>query len=142
MRPVNEQRIDTVMALVRAELVRAVERFGPMTSPHEGWAVIREEVDELWDEVKTNRPHLAADEAVQVAAMGARYLLDLGINGREAVLLTASRASASDARMAHYLSLDSGRLAALRDTLIEGNGNQVLLAAVVDKLAERAATIG
>lgn len=71
--------IDTVLALVRRELVRATAKFGSFASAHEGYAVILEEVDELWDEVKANRPERATEEAVQVAAMGARFLLDLGV---------------------------------------------------------------
>src|SRR5574341_2097686 len=35
-----------------AELRRARSLCGPMRGPHEGWAVIFEELDELWDEVK------------------------------------------------------------------------------------------
>lgn len=61
------------------ELERAVEKFGPMASPHEGWAVIREEMDELWDHVKANtgRSPEARQEAIQVAAMALRYVWDL-----------------------------------------------------------------
>lgn len=74
----THRRVDEVLGLVRAEILRATELHRPMSSAHEGWAVIREEVDELWDEVKANDPQRAAEEAVQVAAMGARFLLDLG----------------------------------------------------------------
>ncbi len=61
------------------ELIRACERFGPMASPHEGWAVIREELDELWEHVKANTGATegALIEAIQVAAMALRYALDL-----------------------------------------------------------------
>ncbi len=50
-----------------------------MHSPHEGYAVIREELDELWDEIKRDRGRElpAMEEAVQIAAMGVRYVLDL-----------------------------------------------------------------
>ena len=48
-------------------------------SPHEGWAVIWEELDELWAHVRadTGRTGDARKEAMQVAAMGLRYALDL-----------------------------------------------------------------
>ncbi|CAL9605982.1 hypothetical protein SUDANB95_05490 [Actinosynnema sp. ALI-1.44] len=69
--------IDHVLDLVRTELIDATQTHGPITSPHEGYAVIAEELDELWDAVKTDDPTAAAGEAIQVAAMGARYLLDL-----------------------------------------------------------------
>ena len=45
-----------VLAEVQAELERAVAKHGPMRGPHEGWAVIYEELDELWDEVKASKP--------------------------------------------------------------------------------------
>lgn len=73
----SEQYVDEVMAMVRAELVRATDKFGPFASPHEGYAVLLEEVDELWTEVKHGTRYRQLEEAVQVAAMGARFILDL-----------------------------------------------------------------
>lgn len=66
-------------AQVAAELVRATELFPPLAGPHEGYAVILEEVDELWDEVKggTGRTLAARSEAMQIAAMAVRYMLDV-----------------------------------------------------------------
>lgn len=65
------------------ELDRAIRRFGPMASPHEGYAVLLEEMDELWQEVKDNKrlpdeylPAMRA-EALQVAAMAMRFVLDV-----------------------------------------------------------------
>jgi NTP pyrophosphatase (non-canonical NTP hydrolase) len=71
--------IDQVMLEVRAECARAIAKHAPMKSPHEGYAVILEEVDELWQEVKGNRGRdlSALEEAVQIAAMGVRYVADL-----------------------------------------------------------------
>jgi len=69
---------------VTDELDRAMSKFGPMAGPHEGWAVIREEVDELWDDVKANRGRgpEARKEAIQIAAIAMRYVLD--VTDREA----------------------------------------------------------
>ena len=39
-----------------AELARAQSLFGSFNGPHEGWAVIFEELDELWDEVRASKP--------------------------------------------------------------------------------------
>lgn len=75
----RDRAIEAVLALIRDELVRATSVFAPFASAHEGYAVTLEELDELWDEVKANRPDRAAEEAVQVAAMGARFVLDLGL---------------------------------------------------------------
>ena len=63
------------------ELERAQKRFSPFRSPHEGYAVLLEEMDELWDEVKKDRtPGAIArmrGEAVQVAAMAIRFIEDV-----------------------------------------------------------------
>lgn len=70
-----------VMCEVDAELRRAREKFpGNQNSAHEGYAVILEELDELWDEVKGNdlkRNERMRAEAIQVAAMAIRFIEDL-----------------------------------------------------------------
>jgi len=58
----------------------ACEKFPEMRSYHEGFAILKEEVDELWDEVKAHPPRceeLIKKECVQVAAMALRFLVDL-----------------------------------------------------------------
>lgn len=68
---------------VVTELDRAERTYPPFRSPHEGFAILWEEVDELWDEVKRKSPRHAdmRKEAVQVAAMALRFLkmLDGGV---------------------------------------------------------------
>lgn len=63
------------------ELVEARKRYPAMNSSHEGWAVIYEELDELWDEcrVKTDEHRYMAmrKEARQIAAMAIRFMLDV-----------------------------------------------------------------
>ncbi len=66
---------------VKAELETACARYPSMNSAHEGYAVLLEEVEELWDEVK-KRPSMRDPakmraEAVQVAAMALRFILDV-----------------------------------------------------------------
>jgi hypothetical protein len=68
--------------LIFAELYRAQSEHRPFASGHEGYAVIREELDELWDAIKQQKSWAryggpAGYEAVQVAAMGLRFLVDL-----------------------------------------------------------------
>ncbi len=72
-----------VVREVQKELAKAREKFGDMASQHEGWAVIREEVDELWEEVKHGSLARACEEAIQVAAMAIRFVADLGAEGGE-----------------------------------------------------------
>jgi hypothetical protein len=68
--------------LVREELTRAQHAHHGFHSGHEGYAVIREELDELWDAIKTTKGYTTYDgrvgyEAVQTAAMALRFLVDL-----------------------------------------------------------------
>jgi hypothetical protein len=66
------------LARIRIEYERAAARHGAFNSGHEGYAVIREELDEPWEEVKsTDGLGGACEEAVQVAAMALRFLVDL-----------------------------------------------------------------
>lgn len=63
------------------ELTKAMERYPSFKSFHEGYAIILEELDELWDEVKP-KPSLRDKEklraeAKQVAAMAIRFMIDL-----------------------------------------------------------------
>jgi hypothetical protein len=71
--------IDRVLASVGAELSFALGKFPVFNSPHEGKAVIEEELDELWKHVKENtgRSEQAREEAIQIAAMACRYVIDL-----------------------------------------------------------------
>lgn len=69
----------SVLREVGEELERARAKFpGKQNSPHEGWAVLQEEVDELWDDVKGDAPRAQMrKEAVQIAAMAVRFIEDL-----------------------------------------------------------------
>lgn len=79
-----QDRIDLALELVRRELALAMQGNPVLNSPHEAYAVILEELDELWDEIKPNRgrSYRARDEAIQVAAMAVRYLIDISEVGR------------------------------------------------------------
>lgn len=59
------------------ELHRAESMYPAFANHHEGYAVILEELDELWDCIKTNNYEQTAVEARQVSAMGMRFLKDL-----------------------------------------------------------------
>lgn len=62
---------------VLRELDKATAKFGPFASAHEGYAVLQEEVDELWQEVKHGSRNRQREEAIQVAAMALRFLIDV-----------------------------------------------------------------
>jgi hypothetical protein len=74
---VPEYRAAVALNLAADELKRAMAKFGPFRCGHEGYAVIREELDEMWHEVKHGTRARAREEAVQVAAMALRFLVDL-----------------------------------------------------------------
>ena len=65
-----------------AELQRARAKHPqPFHSSHEGFAVLKEEVDELWDEVKNQTEERSyarmRKEAVQIGAMALRFIEDV-----------------------------------------------------------------
>ncbi len=69
--------IDDAVKEVVSELKRACAKFPSFNSAHEGYAVLKEEVDELWDSIKRNEgPERRRAEARQVAAMALRLMVD------------------------------------------------------------------
>lgn len=68
---------------VAHELEVARRNHAKQNSLHEGYAVLLEEVDELWDEVKKKTKLRNKDnvlnELVQIAAMAQRTAEDLGL---------------------------------------------------------------
>lgn len=72
----RRMRIETKLAII-AELKRARQKFPKFHSAHEGFAVLNEEVDEMWDAVRKDCLSGAQREAIQVAAMAIRFIEDL-----------------------------------------------------------------
>jgi len=68
---------------MKEEYEFAVREWEPYNSGHEGWAVIKEELDELWVEVMDNkrgdgrRKAAMKKEAIQVAVTALRFVHDL-----------------------------------------------------------------
>lgn len=71
---------NTAIELILEEYRNAVGRYPKFHSPHEGYAILLEEVDELWEEVRRSpsryEPAAVRAEAIQVAAMALRFLTD------------------------------------------------------------------
>ena len=69
--------------LVAAELVDARTKHGPQASIHEGYAVLLEELDEVWDEVKKKTKERDMEnllkELVQVASSAQKMAEDVVI---------------------------------------------------------------
>lgn len=63
------------------EIQRALVKHpdsAPFNSLHEGYGILKEEVDEMWDEIKKDNHELTAYEAIQVAAMALRIAAEFG----------------------------------------------------------------
>jgi len=79
---VRRNRDKVIAEKVMTELAHARFKFGQFASAHEGYAVLLEEVHELWDEVRKggtkprSRERMRA-EAIQVAAMAIRFASDV-----------------------------------------------------------------
>ena len=63
------------------EVIDAQSKWNQFNSLHEAYAIVLEEVDELWEEVRRSqkeptRIKFAKEEAIQVAAMAIRLILD------------------------------------------------------------------
>ena len=65
--------------LIYQETYDASQRYPSFHSLHESYAVLKEEVDELWEEIKKKDrdPEQIKKEAIQVGAMALRLLVDL-----------------------------------------------------------------
>ena len=77
----KQKNLQAITAEVFIETLAASDMYPPMNSAHEGYAVLLEEVDELWDHVKTNQKKRdlikMRAEAIQVAAMAIRFVHDI-----------------------------------------------------------------
>jgi len=73
--------IEEALTLIKNEYESASGRFPPFNSAHEGLAVIQEEFEELKAEVFLNHKYRSISamrsEAVQVASMAIRFLVDV-----------------------------------------------------------------
>lgn len=77
----HETKLANAIYDVKQEYLRATTVKGPFNSAHEAYAVVLEEFDELWEEIKPkhkDRDYLNMyNEARQVAAMAIRLMVDI-----------------------------------------------------------------
>lgn len=83
-------KVDNFFEEVVIELAKAINHNGPMHSGHEAYAVIKEELDEFWDDVKIRLPNKIEDqiilrrnmkkELIQVATMCCQAIIDLNLD--------------------------------------------------------------
>ncbi len=75
----NDYNLMDFLSSVELEYLKARTKFPKMNSTHEGYGIILEELNELWDDIKDNKgksPH-AANEVKQIAAMCLAYYLEV-----------------------------------------------------------------
>ena len=67
-----------IIEAIEAEYERSTSELGNFYNAHEGIAIIREEYDELWDEIKRgqNKKRMR-EEAIHVATMAIRFINDV-----------------------------------------------------------------
>lgn len=73
--------LENILEDITREFRSAVHTWGGFSSLHEAYAIVLEEVDELWEEVKSSQKNpehikLARKEAIQVATMAIRLIYD------------------------------------------------------------------
>ena len=79
----KQEKRDIVARKATEEFFRILDIHGCFGSAHEGYAVLLEEVDELWDEVRKNRSQRSKKamflEAKQIAAVAMKFMLMLNL---------------------------------------------------------------
>lgn len=75
----HEDLKQKAIEMVMSEYDRATSIHGPFNSAHEGHSVIREEFEELWEEVRRRDKdgNAMLKEAVHTTAMGLRFIVDI-----------------------------------------------------------------
>lgn len=78
---ITRHSLRQIYADIENELIEACNKFQAYNSGHEGYAVIKEELDELWDEIKNEHDKVRMyNESKQVASTAIRFMLDICIN--------------------------------------------------------------
>lgn len=81
----NNEIIQEVADHCSLELIDSYDKFSDFNSFHEGYAVLLEEVEELWDEIKDKNKTVSRIEmeSIQVAAMAMKMLVFIKKNAME-----------------------------------------------------------
>ncbi|MDR3539585.1 MAG: hypothetical protein P4L69_01245 [Desulfosporosinus sp.] len=100
--------------LLIEELKRANKIYGTsFVSPHEGYAVMLEELDELFEEIRKKRPdkERLREEAIQVGAMVMKFIMSIDhwAKGEKQSI----EASCGKCRQCEFASLTADKLAEL-----------------------------
>lgn len=81
MKGTHNPSVNDILEDVSCEFVSALYKYPSFNSAHEGYAVLKEEVDELWEQVKVKQGKRDVNEmrqeAIQIAAMAVRFIFDI-----------------------------------------------------------------
>lgn len=74
----KEAKVTQLLFEIQQELYRALRLYPSQNSLHGAHSVLREEFEELWEEIRKKTPNLETtkEEAIQVAAMALRLILE------------------------------------------------------------------
>ena len=79
-------RIGKTIKYIIAEYNLAILKETPLNSAHEGWALLQQEMDELWNEVKKGESERSKDvmlkEAAQIGALAMRFIVDQNLGDK------------------------------------------------------------
>lgn len=80
--PAGRARTLTMLREIGAEYEQALEKHDQFNSAHEGYAVLLEELEELWEQVRLKKKKRSARrmraECVQIAAMAVKFAMRFG----------------------------------------------------------------
>ena len=76
-REYTDERIDEVLAIIKAEFFRATRKHPAFNSSYEGFAVMKKQLDDAWEDIKCRDADGAARRSIKLAARGMRFFYDL-----------------------------------------------------------------
>lgn len=78
---IPEGPLSSILEEIVREYISASIKHGSFNSVHEGYAVLLEEIDELWDEVRKQSKDRNIEnirrECIQIATMAIRFIKDI-----------------------------------------------------------------
>lgn len=104
-----DDKYGEALEAIYKEIKRAKKKHGdkPFNSHHEGYAVLLEEVDELWIEVKADRIQDSVEESTHVGAMAARYIAELKTHIPSSIQITNLEGNAKTTSVTNTNNVDS-----------------------------------
>ncbi len=81
--PYNKAILEVVdeLRMLKAKVDDPNHPFADLHSPHHGYALLLEEMDELWEEIRKKNKfrdlEAMREEAMQIAALAIRFMVDL-----------------------------------------------------------------